>query len=96
MHNHLYAIYIITNKPKGTLYIGVTNNLKRRISEHKLKLIKGFPSKYNLNHLVYFETTNDVYSVITREKQMKEWHRAWKIRLIEEMNPSWRDLYEDL
>ena len=87
-----YFVYILTNKSNKVLYIGVTNDLLRRIQEHKNKIIKGFTSKYNLNKLVYFEETDDVYSAIFREKQLKNWHREWKINLISEHNPKWKDL----
>jgi putative endonuclease len=86
-----YYVYIITNTKK-TLYIGVTNNLERRIYEHKNKLIDGFSKKYNLNKLVYFETCSEIKDAIKREKQIKNWHREWKINLIESLNPKWADL----
>lgn len=87
-----YFVYIITNKPKGTIYIGVTSDLVKRINEHKNKVIKGFSKKYNLAKLVYFESTNDVNVAIKREKQIKKWNRSWKIDLIESLNPKWDDL----
>ena len=90
-----YYIYIITNKPNGTLYIGVTNNIARRIYEHKHGLVEGFSKKYHLHILVYYEIFNDVKEAIIREKQMKKWKRDWKIRLIEEFNPEWKDLYDE-
>ncbi len=77
------------------LYIGVTNDLKRRVYEHKNKLVKGFSEKYNLKKLVYFEQTSDVVSAIKREKQLKNWHRAWKINLIKSKNPGFADLNID-
>ena len=86
-----YYVYIMTNKSK-TLYTGVTNNLKRRVYEHKHKLVPGFTSKYNITQLVYFETTPDVRSAIAREKQIKGWLRAKKIALIDSANPKWQDL----
>jgi putative endonuclease len=86
-----YYVYILTNKSK-TLYIGVTNNLERRIFEHKNKLIDGFSKKYNLTRLVYFEVLNSIEDAIKREKQLKNWHRQWKINLIEEHNKGWKDL----
>ena len=88
-----YYVYIITNNKK-TLYIGVTNNLQRRIYEHKNKLIDGFSKKYNLNKLVYFESCSEIKDAIKREKQLKNWHRKWKINLIESINPNWDDLSE--
>ena len=87
-----YYVYIITNHSNTTLYIGVTNNIERRMYEHKNKLLGGFSSKYNLNKLVYYENTGDVYSAINREKQLKRWHREWKINLIKENNPNFDDL----
>jgi putative endonuclease len=87
------AIYIITNKPNGTLYIGVTSNLQARVWQHKSRLIKGFTTKYNLDKLVYFELHVDMYTAISREKQLKERSRRAKIGLIERDNPGWVDLY---
>lgn len=87
-----YYVYILANKPKGTLYIGFTNDLRRRVHEHKSRAIKGFTGKYNIKSLVYFEDTSDVESAIIREKQLKNWHRQWKINLIESTNPEWKDL----
>ena len=86
-----YYVYILSNKSR-TLYIGVTNNLERRLYEHKNKLIPGFTKKYNLTKLVYYETTNDIGEAIYREKQLKGWLRIKKIMLIEESNPDWDDL----
>lgn len=80
----------------GTLYIGVTNNLIKRVYEHKNKLIDGFTKKYNVGRLVYYEETVNIISAITREKQVKKWKRQWKINLIEENNPNWNDLYDKL
>lgn len=90
MHEQYY-VYILTNKSK-TLYIGVTNNLERRIYEHKNHLIPGFTTRYNLTRLIYFEQTTDVWSAIEREKQLKGWLRQKKVRLIESINPEWKDL----
>ena len=92
----IYYIYITASKRNGTLYIGVTSNLKKRIYEHKESLVDGFTKKYNVNKLVYFEATNDINSAIIREKQMKKWKREWKIKLIEKENPCWIDLYYNL
>lgn len=86
-----YFVYIMTNRSK-TLYTGVTNQLVRRVFEHKTKLIPGFTSKYNIDQLVYFENCPDIDSAIAREKQIKGWTRAKKIALIEEQNPDWQDL----
>lgn len=88
-----YYIYIVSSKKNGTLYIGVTGNLSKRISEHKESLIPGFTKKYGVNRLVYFEEYTDIRDAITREKQLKKWNRAWKIRLIEKMNQEWKDLF---
>lgn len=90
-----YYVYILTNKKKGVLYVGVTNNLIRRIYEHKNNLVSGFTKKYHLNKLVHYEITNSVYGAIKREKQLKWWNRQWKVDLIEKTNPEWRDLSED-
>jgi len=87
-----YYVYIITNRKNGVLYIGVTNNIQRRIYEHKNKLIQGFSSKYNLFMLVYYEETTDIKSAIEKEKRLKSWKRSWKIELIEKDNPKWKDL----
>jgi putative endonuclease len=86
-----YYVYIMTNNSK-TLYTGVTNDLNRRVYEHKQKLIPGFTQKYNITKLVYFEETSDVNTAISREKQIKGWLREKKITLIESMNPEWKDL----
>ena len=90
-----YYVYILANKKYGTIYIGVTSNLEKRLYEHKYKLIEGFTKKYNVNKLVYFEECNNIQSSIVREKQLKKWNRKWKIELIEKMNPDWRDLSEE-
>jgi putative endonuclease len=91
-----YYVYIVTNKKQGVLYIGVTNDLIKRIYQHKNGLVKGFTKKYNCDKLVYFEIHNDIKEAITREKQMKKWKRQWKIELIEKSNPEWNDLYYNL
>jgi putative endonuclease len=88
-----YYVYIMTNRSK-TFYTGVTNNVIRRVYEHKNKMIDGFTKKYNLTNLVYFEETGDILSAITREKQIKGWLRKKKIVLIESVNPEWEDLSE--
>lgn len=89
----LYFVYILANKKNGTIYVGVTNNLERRVTEHKEKLNKGFSSKYYVDKLVWFEECSDINSAIEREKQLKAWRREWKLNLIESTNPSWSDLY---
>lgn len=88
-----YYIYILTNKRNTTLYVGVTNNLVRRVYEHKNKLVEGFTKKYNINKLVYFEQTGDVLSALEREKQLKAGSRKKKIELVEKENSEWCDLY---
>ena len=92
----MYFVYIMASKKNGTLYIGVTNNLSRRVWEHKNKLIESFTSKYNINKLVYYENYNEVESAINREKVIKKWNRLWKINLIKKENPEWIDLYEKI
>ena len=92
----MYFVYMITNMHNTTLYIGVTNNLERRLYEHKNHLVSGFSKQYNLQKLVYYEATTDVYSAIAREKQLKGWTRAKKNALIEKENPQWLDLSETL
>ena len=89
-------IYILTNKNNNVFYIGVTSNLKKRIWEHKNKVVEGFSKKYNLNKLVYYEVGEDILSAIEREKQLKNWHRKWKINLIKTKNPNFKDLYDDI
>ncbi|HEY6191318.1 MAG TPA: GIY-YIG nuclease family protein [Bacteroidota bacterium] len=89
-----YFVYIMTNKKRGVLYTGVSNNLERRVQEHKLKLVPGFTSKYNCTRLAYFDSSPDVLGAITAEKRIKGWTRQKKIALIESGNPKWRDLSE--
>jgi len=91
-----FFVYILASKRNGTLYIGMTNDLRRRVYEHKNGLIEGFTEKYNVHWLVYYEMYRDVYDAIAREKRLKKWKRQWKIDLIEGMNPNWKDLYEVL
>lgn len=91
-----HYIYILTNQRNGTLYIGVTTDLKRRIWEHKNKQLEGFTKKYGIGTLVYFEVYEDYWEAANREKRMKKWNRDWKIELIEKNNPDWRDLYDEL
>ena len=90
-----YCVYILTNKSDHVMYIGVTNNLERRVYEHKQELVEGFTKRYHVNKPVYFETTTDVRSAIEHEKQLKGWLRSRKNALVERMNPEWRDLSED-
>jgi putative endonuclease len=91
-----YYVYILASRIGGTLYIGVTNDLIRRVAEHRLKLAKGFTKKYGVHRLVYFEQYDDAENAIRREKRLKKWNRVWKIRLIEELNPNWDDLYSGI
>ena len=89
-------IYILANKPYGTVYIGITNDLSRRIYEHKNNAIKGFTSRYDLHKLVYYEPFDDIQDALRREKNLKAWKRDWKIKLVSEFNPEWENLYEKL
>jgi putative endonuclease len=91
-----YCVYILASKIGGTLYVGVTNDLVRRVYEHKSDFIKSFTSKYGVHRLVYFEQYHDIENAIRREKRLKKWNRAWKVRLIEENNPNWDDLYSSI
>ena len=91
-----YYIYLLTNKRLNVLYTGVTNNLIRRVYEHKNKMVDGFTKRYNVGRLVYYETYSEIYDAITREKEIKGWSRKKKDALIEQMNPHWDDLYETL
>lgn len=91
-----YYVYILASKRNGTLYIGVTNNLIKRVYQHKNNLIKGFTKKYQIHKLVYFEQYANIKDAILREKRLKKWEREWKLRLIEENNPKWIDLYPNL
>ena len=90
------TVYILASKKNGTLYTGVTSDLVKRVWEHKNNLVDGFTKKYAVHVLVYFEQHDDMTAAITREKQIKKWNRTWKLRLIEEQNPEWKDLYEGL
>jgi putative endonuclease len=91
-----FYVYILASRIGGTLYIGVTNDLIRRVAEHRLKVVKGFTEKYDVVRLVYFEQFDDPENAIKREKRLKKWNRAWKVRLIEEQNPNWNDLYAEI
>jgi putative endonuclease len=88
-----HYVYILANKKHGTLYLGVTNDLVRRVYEHKSKSVEGFSKRYDIDRLVWFEVYDDAVTAITREKDLKKWRRDWKVRLIEESNPNWDDLY---
>ena len=96
MGQRSFYVYILASRIGGTLYIGVTNDLIRRVAEHRLKSVKGLTKKYEVDKLVYFEQFDDAENAIGREKQLKKWNRAWKIRLIEEVNPNWDDLYSGI
>ncbi|MBI3800385.1 MAG: GIY-YIG nuclease family protein [Deltaproteobacteria bacterium] len=90
------CVYILASQRNGTLYIGVTSDLVKRLWEHRNDMVEGFTQKYGVHRLVHYEMHGDMVSAISREKQLKKWHRAWKIRLIEETNPTWRDLWEEV
>ena len=90
--NKTYAVYIMTNYSQTSFYIGVTGNLQKRVWEHKNKFVEGFTKRYNIDRLVYYELTDSVETALNREKQLKRWHRDWKINLIKEMNPEFKDL----
>ncbi len=91
-----YYVYMLANRKQGTLYIGVTNDLVRRIYEHREGLVESFTKRYHVDRLVYFETHDSIEAAIAREKKLKHWKRAWKTDLIERDNPDWRDLYPDI
>ena len=90
------AVYILASKYNGTLYIGVTSNLVKRIWEHKSNVVEGFTHKHSVHLLVYFEQHDSIIDAISREKQLKRWQRNWKVKLIEKNNPQWRDLYSEI
>jgi putative endonuclease len=92
----MYYVYLTASRKHGTLYLGITNNLVRRIYEHKTKAKPGFTARYNVVRLVWYESYDDPTNAITREKDIKKWRRDWKIRLIEEENPDWSDLYRSI
>jgi putative endonuclease len=96
MEPRSFYVYILASGIGGTLYIGVTNDLVRRVGEHKLEITKGFTKRYGVHKLVYYEQFDDAENAIRREKQLKKYNRAWKIRLIEELNPNWDDLYSGI
>ena len=91
-----FFVYILCSKRNGTLYVGVTSDLIKRVYEHKNKLVDGFTKKYNVDNLVWYEIHETAETAITREKQIKKWKRDWKLQLIEENNPDWKDLYETI
>lgn len=90
------AVYVLASKRNGTLYIGVTSNLRKRVWEHKNDVVEGFTKRYRVHHLVYYELHEDMISAIEREKQLKKWNRAWKLEFTEKQNPDWRDLWEGI
>jgi putative endonuclease len=94
--NGPFLVYILASKRNGTLYIGVTNNLARRLAEHKAKLVRGFTRQYGVDQLVYFEAFDSILEARAREHSLKRWRRAWKVDLIEKLNPDWRDLTSQL
>ena len=96
LNERTYYVYLLASRRNGTLYVGVTNNLSRRVWEHKEGVIDGFTKEYDVKLLVYYESYPDVRDAIQREKNIKKWPRRWKIDLIRSMNPDWRDLYEEL
>jgi putative endonuclease len=89
-------VYILTNKQNGTLYVGVTSDLVKRVSQHRLRLTPGFSSKFQTHHLVYYEVYDDMENAIHREKSMKRWARKWKLEAIEKFNPEWSDLFDEI
>ena len=91
-----YFVYMLASQKNGTLYVGVTNDLIRRVYEHKSKSVPGFTSRYGVDRLVWFDQTDSVESAISAEKRLKRWNRAWKMALIEKANPDWRDLYPEI
>jgi putative endonuclease len=96
MKHKYYYVYILASKKYGSLYIGVTSDLIKRVAEHKNDLVEGFTKRHHVHNLVYYEMSEDINSAIAREKQLKRWRRKWKIELIERQNPEWKDLYSDL
>ena len=91
-----YYIYILASQTNGTLYVGMTSDLIKRVYEHKQNLVDGFSKKYSIHNLVYYEHYSEAQEAIMREKQIKKWNRKWKLRLIEEKNPGWKDLYDEI
>jgi putative endonuclease len=94
--NKSYYVYLLASKRNGTLYVGVTNDLIRRVYEHRKDIISGFTKKYGVHRLVYYEQVSDIKTALQREKRLKKWNRKWKIELIEQKNPEWDDLYDKL
>jgi putative endonuclease len=96
MLTRTYAVYLLASRPNGTLYVGVSNDLVKRVGQHRQGLVEGFTKTYGVKSLVWYEVTESIEAAIAREKQIKKWHRAWKVKLIEHGNPSWRDLYPEI
>lgn len=92
----LFAVYILASRRNGTLYVGVTSNLPKRVWEHREGLVEGFTKEHDVKHLVWYEVHGEALPAITREKQIKKWNRLWKLKLIEQRNPEWRDLYPEV
>ncbi|TQF43391.1 GIY-YIG nuclease [Bradyrhizobium sp. UNPF46] len=91
-----YYVYILASPRDGAIYVGITNDLVRRVYEHRIKAVPGFTARYNISRLVWFEAYDDPISAISREKELKKWRRAWKTQLVEKDNPNWDDLYESI
>jgi putative endonuclease len=96
MPSRSFYVYLLASRKHGTLYLGVTNNLVRRVYEHKTKALPGFTKRHSVDRLIWFEIYDDALTAIAREKELKKWRRDWKVRLIEESNPNWVDLYEGI
>ena len=96
MSHHQPAVYVLASQRNGTLYIGVTSNLRKRVWEHKHDAVDGFTKRYRVHNLLYYELHEDLDFAIQREKQLKKWNRVWKPELIEEFNPDWRDLWDEI
>lgn len=96
MNNKQYYVYILAKAPNSTFYVGVTSDLAKRVWEHKHEVADGFTKKYGIKTLVYYEVYEDINEAIRREKRLKKWNRSWKIKVIEEMNPEWSDLYDGI
>ncbi|MEX0590464.1 MAG: GIY-YIG nuclease family protein [Xanthobacteraceae bacterium] len=92
----MYYVYLLASQKNGTLYLGVTNDLVRRVYQHKTKALPGFSARYDVNRLVWFEVHDDPTNAIAREKDIKKWRREWKVRLINRSNPAWNDLYDEI
>jgi putative endonuclease len=96
MRDRIYFVYVLASKRNGTLYVGVTSDLTKRVQEHREGLVPGFTLKHGIKRLVYWELHHDINEAILREKRIKRWQRAWKLAMIETANPQWRDLWQDL